>query len=99
MVPDRIAGGQVDGSTITFTGPVTRSGTVTNGTYRVEGLASGLYTVTIDGPQHVQHKTLGVGVYASSASTFSFEVLSWGAGRFGVTCDDTFHRFFTNSPA
>jgi len=51
-VTDRIAGGQIDGSTITFTGPAARSGTVTNGTYRVDGLASGLYTVTIDGPRH-----------------------------------------------
>lgn len=93
-VTDRIAGGQIDGSTITFTGPATRSGTVTNGTYRVDGLASGLYTVTIDGPRHVQHKTLGVGVYASASSKFSFEVLAWGAGRFGVTYDETFHRFF-----
>jgi hypothetical protein len=93
-VTDRIAGGQIDGSTITFTGPATRIGTVTNGTYRVDGLAPGLYTVTIDGPRHVQHKTLGVGVYASASSTFSFEVLAWGAGRFGVTYDETFHRFF-----
>jgi hypothetical protein len=93
-VTDRIAGGQIDGSTITFTGPVTRSGTVTNGAYRIEGLASGLYTVTIDGPRHVPHKTLGVGVYASASSTFSFEVLAWGSERFGVAYDDTFHRFF-----
>jgi len=92
-VTDRIAGGQIDGSTITFTGPVTRSGTVTNGTYRVDGLTSGLYAVSIDGPQHVPHKTLGVGVHASSG-TFAFEVLVWGAGRFGVTYDETFHRFF-----
>jgi len=72
---------------------VTRSGSVTDGTYRVDGLTSGLYTVSIDGPQHVPHKTLGVGVPASSG-TFAFEVLVWGAGRFGVTYDETFHRFF-----
>jgi hypothetical protein len=91
-VTDRIAGGQIDGSTITFTGPVTRSGTVTNGTYRLDGLTSGLYTVTIDGPRHVPHKVLGVGVHASG--NFSFEVLAWGSERFGVAYDDTFHRFF-----
>lgn len=93
-VTDRIAGGQTDGSTITFTGPVTRSGTVTNGTYRIDGFASGLYSVTIAGPQHVPHKTLGVGVYASAPSMFSFEVLAWGSERFGVAYDETFHRFF-----
>jgi hypothetical protein len=91
-VTDRIAGGQIDGSTITFTGPVTRSGTVTSGTYRLDGLASGQYTVAIDGPRHVPHKTRGVGVYGSG--TFSFEVLAWGAGRLGVSYDETFHRFF-----
>lgn len=93
-VVDRIAGGAIDGSTITFIGPVTRNGTVTNGSYQVGGLASGLYTVAIDGPQHVQHKTLGVGVYAQESRTFGFDVLVWGAGRFGVSYDDTFHRFF-----
>jgi len=77
-VTDRIAGGQIDGSTITFTGPATRKRDGDERHYRVDGLASGLYTATIDGPRHVQHKTLGVGVYASASSTFSFEVLAWG---------------------
>jgi hypothetical protein len=95
-VTDRIAGGQIDGSTITFTGPVTRSGTVTNGTYKLDGLTSGLYTVTIGGPRPVPHKTLGVGVYASASSTLSFEVLAWGSERLGVAYDETFHRFFIN---
>ena len=40
------------------------------------------------------HKTLGVGVYASAPSMFSFEVLAWGSERFGVAYDATFHRFF-----
>jgi hypothetical protein len=92
MVSDRIAGGLVAGSTITFTGPVTRTASVVAGSYEITGLVPGSYRVTIQGPSHVTHETLLMWLPASG--TYPFTVLTWNSGRFGAVYDETFHRYF-----
>jgi hypothetical protein len=82
-------GGPIDGSTITCTGPPIPSGTVTNGTHHVDGLASGHYTVTIDGPRHVQNKNARMGVRAGIQHVFVRRPSSGGAGRFRRSRSDS----------
>jgi hypothetical protein len=53
---------------------------------------TGFYTVTVDGPTHVTHKSVRVSV--QGPGSFAFYVLPWGYSRFGAVYDDTFHRFF-----
>lgn len=92
MVSDRISGALVDGSTITLTGPVTRTASVVAGSYELSGLVPGSYHVKIQGPSHVTHETLLMWLPASG--TYPFSVLKWNAGRFGAVYDETFHRYF-----
>jgi hypothetical protein len=93
-VSDRIEGGPIDGSTITFRGAETRSGRVSGGRYEVADLPDGPCEVTIAGPAHVEHKDLRRAVSASNASRLDFTVLKWGASRFGATYDRAFDAFF-----
>src|SRR3989338_4477141 len=89
-ITDRIAGGGVGGSTITWTGPVTKSARA-NSPYTINGLPAGDYEVTITG-NHVTHNNLKVPV--SDSGSFPFSVLQWNSGRFGATYDATFNGFF-----
>ena len=97
-ITDRIAGGGVGGSTITWTGPVTKSARA-NSPYTINGLPAGDYEVTITG-NHVTHKNLKVPV--TDTGSFPFSVLQWNSGRFGATYDatfDNFYRFIANLSA
>ena len=89
-ITDRIAGGGVGGSTITWTGPVTKSARA-NSPYTINGLPAGDYEVTITG-NHVTHKNLKVPV--TDTGSFPFSVLQWNSGRFGATYDATFDNFY-----
>jgi hypothetical protein len=91
-VTDRIAGGAIDGATITYTGAVTRSAPVSAGSYRVPDLPLGDYAVIIEGPSIVTHETRRVSV--GDGRELSFSVLEWGSGRFGAVYDETFHQAF-----
>jgi hypothetical protein len=91
-VESRLEGAPVSGSLITFSGPVTRSAPVQDGAFGISDLMTGFYTVTVEGPTHVTHKSVRVSVQAPGS--FAFYVLPWGYSRFGAVYDDTFHRFF-----
>lgn len=91
-VTDRIAGGPIDGSTITYRGPDTRSAAISGGSYQISDLTPGNYNVTINGGSHVDHETLVVPVNASG--DFPFSVLKWGSGMFGAVYDQRFDSFF-----
>src|SRR3989338_7934425 len=89
-ITDRIAGGGVGGSTITWTGPVTKSARA-NSPYTINGLPAGDYEVTITG-NHVTHKNLKVPV--TDTGSFPFSVLQWGSSRFGVFYDQMFRDYY-----
>lgn len=91
-VRDRIAGGSVNSSTITWRGPVTKS-TTANGSYSIAGLAPGDYEVTItQNGVHVEHKNLKVTV--GGTGSYPFSVLRFGSGRFGAFYDSMFDGFY-----
>ena len=92
-VKDRIAGGLIDGSTITYSGPVTKSAPVVNGSYQITDLTPGNYNVRIAGPSHVGPSGADV-VSVNASGEFPFSVLKWGSGMFGAVYDQTFDRFF-----
>lgn len=90
-VTDRIEGGPIDGSSVSFSGPVGATTRVTNGRFQLP-LVPGEYDVSIEGPSHVAHRTLSVPVQAGVPLAFS--VVRWGSGRFGAVYDASFHQFF-----
>lgn len=91
-VTDRIAGGPIDGSTITLTGPTTKSAPVANGQYQLGSIQPGTYGVTIKGTSHVDHETQSVPINASG--NFSFSVLKWGSCGQGACYDQTFDSYY-----
>ena len=97
-VTDRLTGAPIGPATITFKGllgngnaPGTVSAPVTSGQYQI-ALLPGNYVVTIAGASNVTHETASVPV--STAGSYPFSVLSWGAGLFGATIDQTFEEYF-----